>query len=108
MIGIGAGPATDGQVLVWHDLLGIYGGHTPKFVKRYAELRERDGRGVGEYAREVRERAFPGPEHSYSIEPEELEAFRRYLDQESLAERRGLRRRLVGDRDLSAQRARRR
>ncbi len=85
VIGIGAGPATDGQVLVWHDLLGIYGGHMAKFVKRYAELREEMIRGVGDYAREVRERAFPGPEHSYSIEPAELEAFRRYLDQESLA-----------------------
>ena len=42
-------------------------------------------RGVGDYAREVRERAFPAPEHTYAIEPEELEAFRRYLDQESLA-----------------------
>jgi 3-methyl-2-oxobutanoate hydroxymethyltransferase len=85
VIGIGAGPATDGQVLVWHDLLGIYGGHQPKFVRRYAELREEMIRGVGEYAREVRERAFPAAEHSYAIEPEELEAFRRYLDQESLA-----------------------
>jgi 3-methyl-2-oxobutanoate hydroxymethyltransferase len=85
VIGIGAGAETDGQVLVWHDLLGIYGGRTAKFVKRYADLREQMVRGVGEYAREVRERAFPGPEHSYSIEPEELEAFRRYLDQESLA-----------------------
>ena len=85
VIGIGAGPATDGQVLVWHDLLGIYGGHMAKFVKRYAELREEMVRGVGDYAREVRERAFPGPEHTYSIEPAELEAFRRYLDQESLA-----------------------
>jgi 3-methyl-2-oxobutanoate hydroxymethyltransferase len=85
VIGIGAGPATDGQVLVWHDLLGIYGGHTPKFVKPYAELRTEMVRAVGEYASEVREREFPRAEHSYSIEPEELEAFRRYLDQESLA-----------------------
>jgi 3-methyl-2-oxobutanoate hydroxymethyltransferase len=85
VIGIGAGAETDGQVLVWHDLLGIYSGHTAKFVKRYANLREEMVRGVGEYAREVRERAFPGPEHTYSIDPEELEAFRRYLDQESLA-----------------------
>jgi 3-methyl-2-oxobutanoate hydroxymethyltransferase len=85
VIGIGAGPATDGQVLVWHDLLGIYGGHTPKFVKPYAELRSEMIRAVGEYAGEVRERAFPRAEHTYSIEPEELEAFRRYLDQESLA-----------------------
>jgi 3-methyl-2-oxobutanoate hydroxymethyltransferase len=85
VIGIGAGAAADGQVLVWHDLLGIYGGHQAKFVKRYAELREEMVRGVGEYAREVRERTFPAPEHGYGIEPEELEAFRRYLDQESLA-----------------------
>jgi 3-methyl-2-oxobutanoate hydroxymethyltransferase len=85
VIGIGAGGATDGQVLVWHDLLGIYGGHQPKFVKRYAELRAEMERAVGDYAREVRERAFPGPEHAYSIEAAELEAFRRYLDQESLA-----------------------
>ena len=85
VIGIGAGAATDGQVLVWHDLLGIYGGHQPKFVKRYASLREQMVDGVGEYAREVRERAFPGPEHAYAIDAAELEAFRRYLAQESLA-----------------------
>jgi 3-methyl-2-oxobutanoate hydroxymethyltransferase len=84
VIGIGAGVETDGQVLVWHDLLGIYGGRQAKFVKRYANLREEMLRAVGEYAREVRARSFPGPEHTYSIEPEELEAFRRYLEQESL------------------------
>ncbi len=84
VIGIGAGVATDGQVLVWHDLLGIYGGRQAKFVKRYANLREEMLEGVGRYAREVRERAFPGAEHGYSIEPEELEAFRRYIEQESL------------------------
>ncbi len=85
VIGIGAGVGTDGQVLVWHDLLGIYGGHTPKFVKPYAELREEMVRAVGEYTAEVRGRAFPGPEHTYSIEPEELQAFRRYIEHESLA-----------------------
>jgi 3-methyl-2-oxobutanoate hydroxymethyltransferase len=84
VIGIGAG-VTDGQVLVWHDLLGIYSGHTAKFVKRYANLREEMIRAVGEYAREVRNGAYPGPEHTYSIEPAELDAFRRYVDQESLA-----------------------
>lgn len=86
VIGIGAGAATDGQVLVWHDLLGIYGGHVPKFVKRYAELREEMVRGVSAYAEEVRHRQFPGPEHTYAIEPAELEAFKRYLNQESLAD----------------------
>ncbi|MGI8462005.1 MAG: 3-methyl-2-oxobutanoate hydroxymethyltransferase [Solirubrobacterales bacterium] len=84
-IGIGAGVATDGQVLVWHDLLGIYAGHQAKFVKRYAEVREQMVAGVSEYAREVRERSFPGAEHIYSIEPAELDEFTRYLDQESLA-----------------------
>ncbi len=85
VIGIGAGPATDGQVLVWHDLLGIYGGHRAKFVKAYAELREEMVRAVSDYTSEVRERSFPGPEHVYSIDAEELHAFRRYLDHESRA-----------------------
>jgi 3-methyl-2-oxobutanoate hydroxymethyltransferase len=85
VIGIGAGPATDGQVLVFHDLLGIFGGHAPKFVKRYAEVREEMIRGVAEYAREVRSREFPRAEHTYAVDPAELDAFRRYLDQESLA-----------------------
>jgi 3-methyl-2-oxobutanoate hydroxymethyltransferase len=80
VIGIGAGASTDGQVLVWHDLLGIYGGHTPKFVKRYAQLREQMVRGVGDYAADVRTRAFPAPEHTYAIDEGELDAFRRYLD----------------------------
>ena len=86
VIGIGAGVATDGQVLVWHDLLGIYGGHTAKFVKRYAELREQMIGAVSEYGREVRARSFPAAEHTYSIEPEELEAVRRYLENETMAD----------------------
>ena len=71
MIGIGAGPATDGQVLVFHDLLGIYDGHKPKFVKRYAELRRAMVDGLSSYAAEVRSGAFPGPGHVYSVEPAE-------------------------------------
>jgi 3-methyl-2-oxobutanoate hydroxymethyltransferase len=86
VIGIGAGPSTDGQVLVFHDLLGIFGGHAPKFVKRYAEVREEMIDGVREYAREVRERGFPGPEHTYAVDPAELEAFRSYLDQDARSE----------------------
>ena len=85
VIGIGAGPAADGQVLVYHDLLGIFGGHAAKFVKRYAEIREAMVAGVSDYAAEVRSRAFPTTEHGYVIEPAEIEAFRRYLDQDSLA-----------------------
>ncbi len=84
-IGIGAGPATSGQVLVLHDLLGIYEGRAPKFVKRYAELRRSMVDGLSSYAAEVRSGAFPGPEHVYSVEPSELTQLRAYLDQESLA-----------------------
>jgi len=79
VIGIGAGGATDGQVLVFHDLLGIFGGHSPKFVKRYAEVREQMIGGVAAYALEVRERKFPAPEHAYVVDEDEVAAFRRYL-----------------------------
>ncbi len=75
VIGIGAGPATDGQVLVFHDLLGIYDGHAPRFAKRYGEVKAQMVAGVAEYAAEVRSRAFPGPEHVYSIDADELERF---------------------------------
>ena len=85
VVGIGAGPAADGQVLVFHDLLGIDDGHVPRFVKRYAEIKADMVAGVSRYANEVRSKRFPRNEHTYSIDPEELESFRRYLDQESLA-----------------------
>jgi 3-methyl-2-oxobutanoate hydroxymethyltransferase len=85
VIGIGAGAECDGQVLVFHDLLGIFGGHAAKFVKRYADVRGEMIRGVRQYADEVRSGAFPGSEHIYAIEPEELAAFRAYLEQESLS-----------------------
>ncbi len=75
VIGIGAGPGTDGQVLVFHDLLGIYDGHTPRFVKHFAEVRPQMVAGAAQYADEVRHGAFPGPEHSYSIDDEELQLF---------------------------------
>jgi 3-methyl-2-oxobutanoate hydroxymethyltransferase len=74
-IGIGAGPATDGQVLVFHDLLGIYAGHQPRFAKRYANLREEMVAGVRAFAQEVRERRFPTADHTYSVSPEELARF---------------------------------
>jgi 3-methyl-2-oxobutanoate hydroxymethyltransferase len=76
VIGIGAGAETDGQVLVFHDLLGIYDGHAPRFAKRYAQLKQDMVAAVSEYSEEVRTRRFPGPEHTYSIDPDELEAFR--------------------------------
>jgi 3-methyl-2-oxobutanoate hydroxymethyltransferase len=80
VIGIGAGPATDGQVLVLHDLLGIYDGHAPRFAKRYGELKEQMVSGVTAYAADVRAGSFPAPEHTYSIDDEELHAFEAGLD----------------------------
>jgi 3-methyl-2-oxobutanoate hydroxymethyltransferase len=76
VIGIGAGPSTDGQVLVLHDLLAIHQGFKPKFVKEYAAIGEAMVDGVRAYAEEVRSRVFPGPQHGYSIAPEELERLR--------------------------------
>jgi 3-methyl-2-oxobutanoate hydroxymethyltransferase len=76
VIGIGAGPSTDGQVLVLHDLLAIHDGPKAKFVKVYAGVKAEMLRGVRAYAEDVRTRRFPGPEHTYGIAPEELERFR--------------------------------
>ena len=79
IIGIGAGPSTDGQVLVLHDLLTIHDDFQPKFAKRFAAVKDEMRRGVDAYADEVRTRRFPGPEHTYGIAPEELERFRAEL-----------------------------
>ncbi len=78
-IGIGAGPATDGQVLVFHDLLGIRDGAGAKFVRRYGDLQEAMDAGVSAYAADVRARRFPGPENSYGIDTAVLAAFRAAL-----------------------------
>jgi 3-methyl-2-oxobutanoate hydroxymethyltransferase len=72
-IGIGAGPATDGQVLVFHDLLGIYDGHAARFVKRYANVREEMITGVKAFSEDVRARRYPEPEHGYTMAPDEVE-----------------------------------
>jgi 3-methyl-2-oxobutanoate hydroxymethyltransferase len=74
-IGIGAGAGTDGQVLVWHDMLGMYAGRTPRFVKRYAEIAEEIGEAVAQYAHEVRSGAFPEEQHTYGISEDELALF---------------------------------
>jgi 3-methyl-2-oxobutanoate hydroxymethyltransferase len=74
-IGIGAGADTDGQVLVWHDMLGYYEGHAPRFVKRYAELGEAIVEALGRYAEEVRGGAFPEGKHTYAMPDEERTAF---------------------------------
>jgi 3-methyl-2-oxobutanoate hydroxymethyltransferase len=80
VIGIGAGPATDGQVLVFHDLLGIRDGLGARFVKRYANLQQEMNDGVSAYAADVRARRYPGPEHGYSIDPAELAQLKAELD----------------------------
>jgi 3-methyl-2-oxobutanoate hydroxymethyltransferase len=74
-IGIGAGADTDGQVLVWHDMLGYYEGHAPRFVKRYAELGDAIVDALGRYAEEVRSGAFPEAQHTYAMPEEERAAF---------------------------------
>ncbi|HET6506149.1 MAG TPA: 3-methyl-2-oxobutanoate hydroxymethyltransferase [Baekduia sp.] len=79
VIGIGAGPATDGQVLVFHDLLGIREGRGARFVQRYADILDEMVAGVEAYADDVRTKRYPGPDHGYSIPDEELARFRRAL-----------------------------
>ncbi|WP_309128748.1 3-methyl-2-oxobutanoate hydroxymethyltransferase [Microbacterium sp.] len=79
VIGIGAGADADGQVLVFHDLLGLYDGPAAKFVKRYADLRAAALAGVTEYAREVRSGEYPAPEHGYAMPAEQAERMRQLL-----------------------------
>jgi len=79
VIGIGAGTATDGQVLVFHDLLGLHEGHTPRFVKRFADVKREMIEGVRAYAEDVRDGRFPAAEHTYSVDPDELERFREVI-----------------------------
>jgi 3-methyl-2-oxobutanoate hydroxymethyltransferase len=74
-IGIGAGPDCDGQVLVYHDLLGLTEGHLPRFVKRYASLSREIRDALESYAAEVRSGEFPDDQHAYEMPPEQLEAF---------------------------------
>jgi len=76
VIGIGAGPAADGQVLVFHDLLGIYDGHAARFVKRYGKVREQMIEGVAAFAEDVRKRRYPEPDHGYTMAPDEVERLR--------------------------------
>ena len=74
-IGIGAGPDCDGQVLVWHDILGLYDGRAPRFVKRYAEIGESIRSALVEFAEDVRERRFPEEQHTYAMPDDELAIF---------------------------------
>jgi 3-methyl-2-oxobutanoate hydroxymethyltransferase len=74
-IGIGAGAACDGQVLVWHDLLGYSEGSSPRFVKRYAEIGAQITAALSRFAEEVRSGEFPDEQHTYAMPEEELAAF---------------------------------
>lgn len=71
-IGIGAGVHCDGQVLVTHDLLGMFSDFTPKFVKQYANLKEQIVQACVNYKEEVKNKAFPGPEHAFNMAEEEI------------------------------------
>jgi 3-methyl-2-oxobutanoate hydroxymethyltransferase len=80
VIGIGAGAGTDGQVLVFHDLLGLYDERVPRFVKRYAHVKRDMVDAVQRWSEDVRTRRYPAPEHTYPIDPAELEAVRVALE----------------------------
>ena len=80
VIGIGAGPATDGQVLVFHDLLGIYDGHAARFVKRYGNIRDQMIEGVSAFADDVRSRRYPEAEHGYTMAPDEIQRLHELLE----------------------------
>jgi 3-methyl-2-oxobutanoate hydroxymethyltransferase len=78
-IGIGAGAGCDGQVLVYHDLLGLYEARAPRFVKRYASLADEIRKALQMYADDVRAGRFPEEQHGYAMPEEELEAFQSQL-----------------------------
>jgi 3-methyl-2-oxobutanoate hydroxymethyltransferase len=84
-IGIGAGPGCDGQVLVWHDLLGLSDRRAARFVKRYAEVGAEIQRALEAFAGEVRSGVFPAGEHTYSIPEDELSLFTQATEQRERA-----------------------
>jgi len=85
VIGIGAGLSTHGQVLVFHDVVGMTAGRAPKFVKRYADVHNEMVAGVRAYAEDVRSRHFPDADHVYSVDQETVAELHVYLEQGSLA-----------------------
>jgi len=74
-IGIGAGSDCDGQVLVWHDLLGLYAGHAPRFVKQYANLAPTITAALARFVADVRSGDFPEEQHTYAMPADELAVF---------------------------------
>ena len=86
-IGIGAGVDCDGQVLVWHDLLGLYEGRTARFVKRYADIGRLVREALEAYAADVRERRFPEAQHTYAMPDDELALFEELEEPAALEQR---------------------
>jgi 3-methyl-2-oxobutanoate hydroxymethyltransferase len=82
-IGIGSGARCDGQVLVWHDLLGLTAGHLPRFVKQYAQLGDQIVAAVEAYVADVRAGTFPGDAHTYRMFDGELAVFQSALSEPS-------------------------
>jgi 3-methyl-2-oxobutanoate hydroxymethyltransferase len=81
-IGIGAGPHCDGQVLVVHDILGLFDRFTPRFAKRYGELHARMDEAIREFRDEVQSGVFPAAEHTVEMAEEEWQGLREWLEQE--------------------------
>lgn len=80
-IGIGAGPGTSGQVLVQLDMLGGFDGFTPKFLKKYSNYLKINTEAIIQYRKEVKDRTFPEPHHCYSIKDEQVEKFKKLLEE---------------------------
>jgi 3-methyl-2-oxobutanoate hydroxymethyltransferase len=80
IIGIGAGPDVDGQVLVTHDMIGLFDKFVPKFVKQFAQIRTIILEAMTTYKKEVKEVAFPGPEHSFKMPEETLAQLKRMIE----------------------------
>jgi 3-methyl-2-oxobutanoate hydroxymethyltransferase len=83
-IGIGAGAGTDGQVLVLHDMLGLFDRFTPKFVKKYANLSETGVKALQQYIDEVEKGVFPGPEHVFTVKDDVYEALVQEVEKRGL------------------------
>ncbi len=81
VIGIGAGKECDGQVLVYHDVMGLYTGKRPRFVKQYAEARKEMEKGIRAYLDEVNNSAFPQQEHSFEMDEKVMEELKRNLQE---------------------------
>jgi 3-methyl-2-oxobutanoate hydroxymethyltransferase len=87
-VGIGAGPSCDGQVLVWHDMLGLSTGHVPRFVKQYADIGGGIFTALEAYVADVRAGRFPEAQHTYPMPEDELQLFEAELMAASLGEKR--------------------